>query len=211
MLQISDAYLTAAATVLGVLLTVTVQAITSATQRRHEGIARMFNIRLELYAKMRRALSDWAEQYQATSRLRSELETNIKHIKDESATLTAKIEDFVSKESGLPGAVFDQPATVTQEAAKQLLEEFEDHRTRRADSFEKMQKMQDIAADHLEKLYAARDELLELSHEVALLANKPVGEALTDVLENALSDTKPSSLDFDKFDRAVRKELGVES
>jgi predicted nucleic acid-binding Zn-ribbon protein len=174
MLQISDAYLTAAATVLGVLLTVTVQAITSATQRRHEGIARMFDIRLELYAKTRRAISDWSEQYQVTNQLKSELEANIKHVKNESATLATKIEDFVSKEPYSSGVVFDQPATVTQEAAKQLLRELEDHRARRVDIFEKMQKMQDIAAGHLEKLYAARDELQELSHKVALLASKPV-------------------------------------
>jgi hypothetical protein len=101
-LQIS-AYLTAAATVFGVLLTVAVQAITSATQRRHERIARTFDIRLELYAKTRHALSDWSEHYRVTRQLKSERETNMRQFEDEVAALIAKIEDFSSNKSDSPG------------------------------------------------------------------------------------------------------------
>jgi hypothetical protein len=205
MLQIS-AYLTAAATVFGVLLTVAVQAITTATQRRHERIARTFEIRLELYAKVRHAISDWSEQYRAARQLKSEMETNAKQFEDEFTAVMAKIEDFPSNNSDSPGAVFDQPATTTQGAAKQLLKEVEDCRARRAASLEKRRT---VAADHIEKLYAARDELLELRHKVALLAGKSVDEALADVLEKVLNDTEPNKLDFDKFDRAAKKELGV--
>jgi hypothetical protein len=205
MLQ-SSAYLTAAATVFGVLLTVAVQAITTATQRRHERIARTFEIRLELYAKVRHAISDWSERYRAARQLGSEMETNAKQFEDEFTALMAKIEEFSSSKSDSPGAVFDQPATATQGAARQLLKEVEDCRARRAASLEKRRT---VAAESIAKLYAARDELLELRHKAALLAGRSVDEALADVLKKVLNDTEPNKLDFDKFDRAGKKELGL--
>lgn len=192
-----------------------VQVNTSAIQRRNERIARMFDVRLELYTKTRRALSDWLEQYRVCSRLKFELETNLKHRKDEFATLTSKAEEILSKEPHSSDAVFGQTATATRETAKRILKEIEDCQ---ASSAEQMQKTQAVASDRLGKLYTARDEIQELSHKVPLLASKPVDEALTEVLDKVLSYTKSiksdnkldSNFDFHKFDRAVRKELGVE-
>jgi hypothetical protein len=151
---------------------------------------RMFDVRLELYTKTRGALSDWLEQHRVTSRLKFELEDNLKRRKDESAALRAKIEEFLSKESHSSGAVSNQTATATQETAKQLLKETEDYQTRSADNLERMQKMQVTAADHLGKLFAARDEIRELSHRVPLLAGKPVNEALMEIFDKVLSDTE---------------------
>ncbi|MGH7930000.1 MAG: hypothetical protein ACREQV_19660 [Candidatus Binatia bacterium] len=182
--QIASAYLTAAATLFGVLLTVGVQAVTSATQRRHDRTVKTFDVRLELYAKIRRTIAYWSEAYRITRQLQSEL-----------STLIAKISDLSSNSSDSAGAPSEQAGLVSRETLEQHVKEIE--------------KKVSMLAHHMENLRVAQRELKETSHTVALLAGKPVDEALTNVLDKMASDAKPEKLDFDKFDRAVRQELGA--
>lgn len=185
MLQIHSAYLTAAATLFGVLLTVAVQAVTSATQRRHDRIVGTFDIRLELYAKTRRTIFNWSIAYRATRRLQSELNT-----------LIDKIADLLSRsKADSTGAASDQAATMLREGVAQHVKEIE--------------KNVSASAYYMQNLRAAQRELKEMSHTLALLAGKPIDGALANALDKIVSDTKSKKVDFDEFDRAARKELGM--
>lgn len=64
-------------------------------------------------------------------------------------------------------------------------------------------------AYYMQNLRAAQCELKEMSHTLALLAGKPIDGALANALDKIVSDTKSKKVDFDEFDRAARKELGV--
>lgn len=182
--QITSVYLTAAATLFGVLLTVAVQAITSATQRRHDRIARTFDIRLELYTKMRSTMSDWAIAYQAVRRLQGEL-----------SALIDKIRSLVSHKSDLVGVLSGQVAVIPREILDQYVKEIENKVS--------------VLARYMCALRAAQCRLKEMSHTVALLASKPVDKALAHALDEITGDAGSNKLDFDRFDRAARKELGV--
>lgn len=184
-MQVTSVYSTAAAMLFGALLTVAVQVITSAMQRRHDRIARTFNIRLDLYAKTRRTISNWSIAYQATRQVQSELSTSI-----------AKIGNLSSNKSDPTGAPSDQAVTMPQEIVEQHVKKIENNVS--------------ALAYYMQNLRAAQRELKEMSHSVALLANKPVDEALANLLEQMAGNTKQNKLDFDKFDRAARRELGVE-
>lgn len=156
----------------GVLLTVGVQAITSATQRRHDRSVKTFETRLALYAKIRTTITNWSEAYRITRQLQSDLSTLVDQIRD----LSSNTSDSVDVSS-------DQAAAVRQEALEQHVKELE--------------KKVSALAHCMQNLRAAQHELKEMSHTVALLASKPVDEALANVVDKMASDAKPGKLDFD--------------
>jgi hypothetical protein len=171
---------------MGALLTVTVQAITSAVQRRHDRITGAFDIRLESYVKTRRTIFDWSIAYWAARQLQSELRALINKIKIE----------YISLHSlDATGVQSDQAATASQQKIRQHVQELENKVF--------------VLAHHMQNLYAAERELKEVSHTVALVAGKLIAEALAGVLGGIVGNTKPNELDFGKFDQAARRELGM--
>ena len=182
----------------GVVLTLVVQIITGAIQRRHDRILKTFDLRLDLYARTRQVLDSWAKEYKEYKRTRKDLDSakqEYERSSDERTAMLKRTNELVTSMT-VEGASPDQ-----MKQARELLAEVKAAiEQQSADSVK--------ASVRAHRIKALVSELEELEHRVGLIAGRQVHKALVSRVEKILSDIEPEHADFEKFDRAARKERG---